>query len=65
MRVISYDPLWKTLIDRKMKKSELPLSKSTLYQLSHDQSVTMDTIVKICETLDCSINDVVEVVEIK
>ena len=65
MRVISYDPLWKTLIDRKMKKSDLPLSKSMLYQLSHDQSVTMDTIVKICETLDCSINDVVEVVEIK
>jgi len=62
---ISFDPLWKTLIDRKLKKTELAekagLSKSTLYQLSHDQSVTLDTIVKICEALECSIVDVVEI----
>ena len=62
---ISFDPLWKTLIDRKLKKTELAekagLSKSTLYQLLHDQSVTLDTIVKICEALECSIVDVVEI----
>lgn len=64
MRVISYDPLWKKLVDLKMKKSDLltaaKLSRSTLTQLNNGQSVTLDTILRICQALDCDIVDVVE-----
>lgn len=64
MRKISYNPLWKKLIDLKMKKGDLVkaanLSRSTLTQLNHDESVTLDTILRICNALDCEIYDVVE-----
>lgn len=64
MRAISYDPLWKKLVDLKMKKSDLlsaaKLSRSTLTQLNNGQSVTLDTILRICNALDCEIYDVVE-----
>ena len=64
MRVISFDPLWKKLVDLKMSKSELAekakLSRSTLHQLTQDQSVTLDTVLRICQALDCDIIDVVE-----
>ena len=63
--VISYDPLWKTLFDKKLSKVELTriagISKSTLVQLNHNESVTLDTIRRICEALDCEISDVVEI----
>ena len=65
MRVISFDPLWKKLIDLKMSKSELAekakLSRSTLHQLTQNQSVTLDTVLRICQALDCDIVDVVSV----
>ena len=64
--MISFDPLWKTLIDQHKTKSELRiaagLSKSTFSKLSHNESVTLDTIEKICKALKCSISDVVEVI---
>lgn len=67
MRAISYDPLWKKLVDLKMKKSDLltaaKLSRSTLTQLNNGQSVTLDTILRICNALDCEIYDVVEMKE--
>lgn len=62
---ISFDPLWKALVDKKLSKSELAaktrLSRSTLYQLSKNESVTLDTIAKICEALKRQISDVVEI----
>lgn len=65
MRKISYDPLWKKLVDLKMKKSDLlmaaKLSRSTLTQLNNGQSVTLDTVLRICQALDCDIIDVVEI----
>ena len=63
MRTISYDPLWKTLIDRKMSKMELreraELSKSTFAKLGKDESVTLDTLLRIARVLDCDIVDIV------
>ena len=63
--MISFDPLWKTLIDKKMSKREMAekagISKSTLVQLNHNQSVTLETIEKICIALDCDISDVVSI----
>jgi len=61
---ISYNRLWKLLIDKEMKKSALRektgMSSSTMAKLSKNQEVTMAVLMRICETLDCNIEDIVE-----
>ena len=62
---ISYNNLWKTLIDKGVKKGELckktGISSSTLAKMSRNEPVSLSIILKICETLDCSIEEVVMV----
>jgi len=64
---ISYNRLWKLLIDKNMNKSELRdkvhMSSSTLAKLSKNQEVTLDVLMRICEKLDCRIEDVIEFVK--
>ncbi len=61
---ISYNKLWKLLIDKNMTKTDLRLkadiATSTLAKLSKNEQVSMDVLVKICKTLDCDLDDVVE-----
>ena len=61
----SYDPLWKKLIDVKMNKTELAekagIARSTIAKMGKNEIVSLDVIVKICNTLDCDIIDVVSV----
>ena len=61
---LSYNGLWKMLIDRKLKKKDLQnvthLSSSVIAKMGRDESVHLDTIVKICIALQCNILDVVE-----
>lgn len=61
---ISYKPLWKLLIDREISKKELQnitgLGSSTFTKLRNNENVTTDTLVKICESLQCELNDIVE-----
>lgn len=63
---ISYNRLFKLLIDKGMKKTELAkvagLTPSTLAKLSKNQTVSMDSLIKICTTLNCSFDDIVEIV---
>lgn len=63
---VSYNKLWKLLIDRKMKKKELValsgVSKSTLAKMAKDEHVSTEMIAKICAALNCNISDVVEVI---
>lgn len=63
---MSYNKLWKLLIDRNMKKSDLRktagISSSSLAKLGKNQNVTTDVLLKICSTLKCDISDIVEVV---
>lgn len=63
--MISYNPLWKTLIDKNMKKTDLikltHISNGTLAKLGKNESVSLSIIDKICMTLDCKIEDVVEI----
>lgn len=65
MRTISYDSLWKTLVDRHMNKGQLRetagLSKGTITKMGKNESVTVDVLVKICNALDCDIVDVLSV----
>ena len=65
MRTISYDPLWKTLVDSHMNKMQLKeaagLSKGTITKMGKNESITVDTLVRICNVLDCDVNDVLEI----
>lgn len=64
--MVSYKPLWKTLIDKGITKTQLRekvgCSTSTLARLGKNEFVGLDLICKICYTLDCKIEEVVEVV---
>ena len=62
---VSYKPLFKLLIDKKMKKKDFAkltgLSNSTVYKLAKDENVTMEVIDKICRNLNCKIEDIVTI----
>lgn len=62
---ISYNKLWKLLIDKKLNKTDLrikaDIGTSTLAKLSKDQPVSMSVIMKICEVLECDVDDVMEI----
>ena len=61
---LSYNKLWKLLIDKKMNKSELQqltgLSPSTIAKLTKGENVTTDVLERICNCLNCNIEDIVE-----
>lgn len=61
---ISYNKLFKLLIDRKMKKKELcekaGISASTIVKMGHNEPVSVELIGKICLALDCTANDIME-----
>lgn len=63
--MVSYRPLWKTLIDKDLNKTKLMkmvgFSAGTLSRLSKNQYVEMRHIDKICQTLGCRIEDVMEI----
>lgn len=63
--MISYKPLWKTLIEKGIKKTELRtmagFSSGTLARMGKDQYVEMKHIDSICQALYCEISDVIEV----
>lgn len=62
---ISYNKLWKLLIDKKMKKKDLlilaEISTSTLAKMGKDQQVSMDVISRICKSLECNIGDIMDI----
>lgn len=62
---VCYDRLWKLLIDKKMNKTELKeasgISFNVLARLGKNEPVSFDSIEKICFTLNCNIEDVVEI----
>ena len=61
---ICYNKMWKLLIDKKMKKTDLltkaDISTTTLAKLSKDQVVSMEVMERICAALNCDIGDVME-----
>ena len=61
--VVSYNKLWKLLIDRKMSAAELRrktnISPNTMTRLRKDQEVTMQVIGKICEVLEVDVGDII------
>ncbi len=59
---VSYNGLWKLLIDKNLKKSDLVkqvgLSSSTVAKMGKGEKVSMEVLEKICEYLDCNVCDV-------
>ena len=66
MAKLSYNKLWKLLIDKNMTKKDLRIktgmSTSTLAKLGKGESVTTSLLVRICMELNCDISDIVEIV---
>ena len=65
----SYNPLWKMLIDRGLKKRELQemsdVSAASIAKLGRNENVTTEVLLRICESLDCNIQDIMERIPIK
>lgn len=63
---VSYNKLWKLLIDKKMKKKDLQsaagISSSLITKLGRDEPVTTTILVKICTVLQCDIGDIMEII---
>ena len=65
---VDYSNLWKLLIDKHMNKSQLrevaKLSTNVIAKLGRNESVSLDTLEKICVSLSCRIEDVVTFTDI-
>ena len=67
--VVSYNKLWKKLIDLEMSKGELRvkagLSTRQLAKLGKNEKVTTDVLVKICKALACNVDEIMDITETK
>ena len=63
---LSYNKLWKLLIDKGMTKTEMRLkadiSTTTLAKLGKNETVSMEVLLKICKELDCNVGDIMDVI---
>lgn len=61
---VSYNKLWKLLVDKKMSKADLrktsPLAPNTMTRLRRDEMVALPVLCKICETLHVDFGDIIE-----
>ncbi len=66
---ITYKKLWKMLIDRDMSKQDLKeaagISSASIAKLGKGENITTDVLLKICEALNCKIEDILETVDSK
>ena len=66
---ISYNKLWKLLVDKKMSKADLRkltgLAPNTMTKLRRDEEVSMSVLARICKALGADIGDIMEFTEIK
>lgn len=60
----SYNPLWHLLVEKGIKQSQfrsmVGISTNAMAHINQDQPVTMDVLGKICQVLDCRLQDIVE-----
>lgn len=65
---ISYNKLWKLLVDKGMKKKDLKevtgISATIIAKLGRNENVTTDTLLKICTALNCNISDIMDIVHV-
>lgn len=65
----SYNPLWKMLIDRDLKKRQLQelsgVSAASIAKMGRNENVTTEVLLRICEALDCNIENIMERIPVK
>ena len=68
-KMISYNKLWKLLIDKNLNKKELiklsGVSSSTMAKITKCENVTTDALCKICQALNCDFGDIMEYIHTK
>ena len=57
---ISYNKLWKMLIDKEMNKNDL--SAASIAKLGKGANITTDVLLKICDAMDCKLEDIMETI---
>lgn len=64
---ISYNKLWKMLIDKNMKRKDLMeaagISSASVAKLGRGDNIQTDVLLRICEALDCTIEDILETIK--
>lgn len=64
---LSYDKLWKLMIENKMNRRELAMaaeiSANTVTKLGKNEVVSLEVLMRICKVFHCDIGDIVEVIE--
>ena len=61
----SYNKLWKLMIDKKINKTQLckaaGITTNAMAKLGRDETVTLETLERICVALNCTLDDIVEI----
>lgn len=64
---VSYNKLWKLLVDKKMSKADLRkaagIAPNTMTKLRRDEEVSLAILGKICATLDVNIGDIIDLIQ--
>lgn len=64
---VSYNKLWKKLIDLDMSRTQLRLkagiSTKTLAKLGKNENVNTDVLVKVCQALDCNVDEIMDITD--
>lgn len=62
---VSYNKFFKMLIDRKMKKKDIceqaGIATSTMAKMAKDENVSLDVLVRICRALNCTLDDILDI----
>ena len=59
---LSYNKLWKLLIDKGMTNLKADISTTTLAKLGKNETVSMEVLLKICKVLECNVGDIMDVI---
>lgn len=66
MAAVSYNKLWKLLIDKKITKTQLcqkaKVTTNAVAKMGRDEDVRVEVLVRICDTLGCTFDDIVEII---
>lgn len=66
---VNYKPLWKILIDKNKTKGDLrretKIAASTFTKMANNENVSLDVLVRICIALNCGLDDIVEIENLK
>lgn len=61
---VSYNKLWKLLVDKKMSKADLRkatgVSPNTITKMNKDEEVTLTVLGKVCKALQCNYGDIID-----